>query len=71
MRNENFSRTIWKEKPLALHRRMWEVIIKVYLKQIACESVELIRVARDGATGFCVTGNKYPVPLKGWKFVIG
>jgi hypothetical protein len=31
--------------------------------------VELIRVAWDRAAGFCVTGNKYPVSLKGWKFV--
>jgi len=50
-RIQNFSRAICKEKPLALHRRMWEGIIKVYLKQITCESVELIRVAWDRATG--------------------
>jgi hypothetical protein len=48
---------------------MWEGIIKVYLKQIiTCESVVLIRVAWDRATGFCVKGNKYPVSLKGRKF---
>jgi len=48
---------------------MWESIIKVYFKQITCESVELIRVSWDRATGFCVTGNKHPVSLKGWRFV--
>lgn len=63
--NTNFSRAIWKEKPLALHRPVWEGIIKVYLKQIICESVELIRVAWDRATGSCVKVNKYPVSLKG------
>jgi len=43
--------------------------MKVYIKQRACESVELIRVSWDRATGFFVTGNKYPVSLKGCRFV--
>jgi hypothetical protein len=49
---------------------MWEGVIKVYLKQITCESVELIRVAWDRVPGFCVIGNKYPVSLKDGNLLI-
>jgi hypothetical protein len=36
------------KRPLGRHRRRWETIIKVFLKEIACEDVDWIHDSSGG-----------------------
>jgi hypothetical protein len=51
-------------------RHRWEDNIKMDLKEVGCEDIDLIDVAWDGACGgLCEHGNEPSNSLKCWEFL--
>jgi len=43
----NFGKKIWRKRQLGRNRRRWEDNIRMNLREIRCEAVDMIHVAQD------------------------
>jgi hypothetical protein len=64
--------TFWsinfKGKPAGKPKSMWEITIKMDLKEVRCVSVDLIQMTQNPVAGSCDLGNEPSGSVKDEKF---